>query len=224
MTQLAERASFNDSRTVARRPGGRSARIRRAVFDATLVFLAADGYHALSIEAVAAAAGVNKTTVYRNWPTKATLVRAAAEDRSAALITTETSGDPERDLVAFLTSVAANVTSPLGHALVLATLNQANDTQVREARADFWLHRFQAASELVRSAAGEATNPDSIIERLIAPVFLRAFITGAPIDEAFIRETVRAALASSGNTQGGSKQTRRSPRRRSSGKDLGGKR
>ena len=184
---------------VARRPGGRSARVRKAVFDSTLALLAANGYHSLTIEAVAAAAGVNKTTVYRNWPTKAALLRAAAEDRSEATIATGTTGDPRRDLVAFLTSVADNITSPIGQALLIATLNEADDPQVRQERAEFWKHRFRAAGDLIRSAtndrhAGDELDVDSVIEQLIAPVFLRALITGSPIDRDFVQKTVDAAV------------------------------
>jgi AcrR family transcriptional regulator len=182
---------------VAKRPGGRSARIRRAVFDATLNLLAGEGSQSLTIDAIAAAAGVNKTTIYRNWPTKTALILAAAQERSQARITTRSTGDPERDLVAFLKSVADNITSPLGRALVIATLNAEDDPDVRQARDEFWRQRFQAAGDLVRAATKEgpgASDANIFIERLIGPLFLRVFITGAPIDDTFIRNTVRSAL------------------------------
>ena len=50
--------------------------IRRALA-ATLRELARVGYAALRFEEVAGRAGVNKTTVYRRWPDKQALVRAA---------------------------------------------------------------------------------------------------------------------------------------------------
>jgi AcrR family transcriptional regulator len=183
---------------VAKRPGGRSARIRRAVFDATLNFLAGGGSQSLTIDAIAAAAGVNKTTIYRNWPTKTALILAAAQDRSEALITIKSTGDPERDLVVFLKSVADNITSPLGRALVIATLNAEDDPDVRKSRDEFWRERFQATGDLVRAATkdadGSVSDVNIFIERLIGPLFLRVFITGAPVDDAFIRNTVRSAL------------------------------
>jgi len=187
---------------VVKRPGGRNGRVRRAVFDATLDVLAGSGYSSLTIDSVAAAAGVNKTTIYRNWPTKAALILAAAEDRSEALITTKSTGDPKRDLVAFLTSVAENITSPLGRALVISTLNEADDPDVRRARDTFWQHRFEAASDLIRAATksgrfSSGLDVDFFIERLIGPLYLRVFITGAPVDRRFIRDTVAAALRAS---------------------------
>lgn len=60
-----------------RRTGGRSARVVNDVLDAALDVLARAGYAAMTFDAVAARAGVSKTTVYRRWPTKPDLVRAA---------------------------------------------------------------------------------------------------------------------------------------------------
>jgi len=59
----------------ARRPGRpRERRADRAIVGATLEIFADEGYHALTIEAVAARAGVGKTTIYRRWPGKKELV------------------------------------------------------------------------------------------------------------------------------------------------------
>lgn len=49
----------------------------KEVLEATVQLLSAVGYAALRVEDVAARAGVNKTTVYRRYPTKQDLVRAA---------------------------------------------------------------------------------------------------------------------------------------------------
>lgn len=61
--------------TAARGPGRpRSASIDAAIVGAALQVLADEGYHALSIEGVAALAGVGKATVYRRWASKRELV------------------------------------------------------------------------------------------------------------------------------------------------------
>jgi AcrR family transcriptional regulator len=51
----------------------------RAILGATFRLLVAGGYGNLTIEAVAAAAGVAKTTIYRRYPTKRDLVVAALQ-------------------------------------------------------------------------------------------------------------------------------------------------
>ncbi|RAY13182.1 TetR family transcriptional regulator [Actinomadura craniellae] len=62
-----------------RAPGRpRSERAERAILAATLDLLAeAAGVAAVSIEAVAARAGVGKTTIYRRWPNKEELIVSA---------------------------------------------------------------------------------------------------------------------------------------------------
>lgn len=56
-----------------RRPGRkRSAAAQYAIFEATLAMLRTTGFY-MTMEGVAAQAGVAKATVYRWWPTKAQL-------------------------------------------------------------------------------------------------------------------------------------------------------
>ena len=62
----------------ARGPGRpRSEKADEAILGATITLLAEHGVYGLSIEAVAAEAGVGKTTIYRRWQTKEDLVLAA---------------------------------------------------------------------------------------------------------------------------------------------------
>lgn len=55
------------------------------VLDATLDELGRTGYEALTLERVATRAGVNRTTIFRRWPNKAELVRAAMERSTRAI-------------------------------------------------------------------------------------------------------------------------------------------
>jgi len=59
--------------------GGRSEQVVRRVIDAAITELAQSGYASFSMESVASRAAVNKTTIYRRWPTRAALVRAVVE-------------------------------------------------------------------------------------------------------------------------------------------------
>ena len=59
-------------------PGAAARGVRSAILAATLDVLVDTGYEGMSIDLVAARAGVHKTTVYRRWPTKSALVAAAA--------------------------------------------------------------------------------------------------------------------------------------------------
>ncbi|WP_241965595.1 TetR/AcrR family transcriptional regulator [Streptomyces sp. MH60] len=62
-----DQADSGSLATPERRPGGRSARIRAQVLDAVRAELAEAGHEGLTVEGVAARAGVHRTTVYRRW-------------------------------------------------------------------------------------------------------------------------------------------------------------
>src|SRR5882724_1483300 len=62
-------------KTRAGRP--RSVESRRAILQAALTILQTSGYRALTIEGVAAKAGVSKQTIYRWWPSAAYIVLEA---------------------------------------------------------------------------------------------------------------------------------------------------
>ncbi|MGV9879987.1 TetR/AcrR family transcriptional regulator [Streptomyces sp. NPDC003006] len=90
----------------------RSERSRRAIYDAALALVGEVGYAKLTIEAIAARAGVGKQTIYRWWPSKGAVLldafldlgeqaaEAANEQAGEGVTQTEitNSGDLEADL------------------------------------------------------------------------------------------------------------------------------
>src|SRR6266511_5046821 len=87
------------SPTPARRPGGRSARVRSDAIAATLAELAERGYAALSLESIARRAGVHKTTLYRRWGTREELVLEAMLARAGEHISVPDTGSLRGDLL-----------------------------------------------------------------------------------------------------------------------------
>ncbi|MFE6934825.1 TetR/AcrR family transcriptional regulator [Streptomyces sp. NPDC057699] len=81
----------------------REERVTRAVLDAVVALVAESGMNALTMDAVAARAGVSKPAMYRRWPTKQDLVIAAAESRIGPLSVPAT-GDFRAELRAVLTA------------------------------------------------------------------------------------------------------------------------
>jgi AcrR family transcriptional regulator len=82
--------------------GGRSERVVSEILEAAVAELAESGFRAFRMDRVSAAAGVNKTSIYRRWPTRALLVSAAVEHmrKFAHDIPLPDTGSIERDLVA----------------------------------------------------------------------------------------------------------------------------
>src|SRR5258706_7382434 len=81
--------------------GGRSDRVVRRVLDAAIVELARSGYAGFRMDEVVSGAAVNKTTIYRRWPSRAALVTALVERMRKPLRenTLPNTGQLERDLV-----------------------------------------------------------------------------------------------------------------------------
>ncbi len=91
----------------------------RSVMEATLEELGRVGYGALRIEDVASRAKVNKTTVYRRWPTKEDLVRAAL--LSATGITefrAPNTGSLRGDMIAMAQTIVERTCSTEGQGLM----------------------------------------------------------------------------------------------------------
>ena len=81
--------------------GGRSELVVRRVLDAAIVELARSGYAGFRMDAVASMAAVNKTTIYRRWPSRAALVAAVVDRMRTPLRESPLpdTGQLERDLV-----------------------------------------------------------------------------------------------------------------------------
>ncbi|BFU43840.1 TetR/AcrR family transcriptional regulator [Krasilnikovia sp. MM14-A1004] len=87
---------------VERRPGRpREERVTGAVLSAVLELVTEQGMAAVTMDAVAARAGVSKPAIYRRWPGKHDLVIAAAENRIGEL-TVPDMGDFRAELRAVL--------------------------------------------------------------------------------------------------------------------------
>lgn len=88
---------------VLKTPGRpRDARVSQAICDAALRQVVEIGYRRLSMESVAAEAGVSRATVYRRFKDKADLVTAAIAQQIATTPSAAPSTDPRADLERFL--------------------------------------------------------------------------------------------------------------------------
>src|SRR5215468_426884 len=95
------------------RRGGRSARVRSAVLDATLALLR-EGGDAFGIPQIAARAGVHETSIYRRWGSREALIVDAVRSHIGEEIPVPDTGTLRGDLSAFLASIIAFLSSPLG--------------------------------------------------------------------------------------------------------------
>lgn len=175
--------------------GGRSARVVAAVRAATLELLDEVGFENLQLSAVAERADVNRTTVYRRWPTRTELVADLLASFTAEHVPAPDTGSLATDLQELLGSVAAALESRAIRSVLRSAHDAAEgDERVREAQAAFWEQRFRLSGVVVERAVARGelpagTNPRDVLEAAAGPVYFRILCTSDAADAAFLAAT-----------------------------------
>ncbi|MDH6286095.1 TetR/AcrR family transcriptional regulator [Rhodococcus opacus] len=165
-----------------RRPGGRSARVRRAVLDAALDALHEHGMEGLAVADVASRAGVHETSIYRRWGTRENLMIEALLEEAEEWGQVPDTGSLRDDLIAYAGRLVTYLTSPVGSAFDRALAASGDDPAATEARNRYWEARFARSSEIVKRAIGRGELPETTdvrlaIEMLVAPIHFKVLLT-----------------------------------------------
>lgn len=161
----------------------------RRVHTAVLTLAQQRGVEALTMEGIAAAAGVGKQTLYRSWPSLHAVVfdALAAESVSAG-------GDTEFSVVEMLEAAGAEISTEPRNTLLrtLAAAVQSDETVARE------FHRRLLAPQTAQIqrfvAAAGADDPVQTAELLLAPIVYRWFLRLPPMTGAEVRAHVHRVL------------------------------
>ena len=183
-----------------RRPGGRTAHNRLAVFNATFALLAERDYANLSVEAIALRAGVHKTTVYRRWRSLDRLVADAFMATAETLIDVKDSGDIDRDARALARDVVRALRRPEVAAAVRAVLASAPVDARQHISHQYWASRLvhvgpMFARAIERGQLPHGTDPALLVEAIAAPLYFRLLVSMEPIARTDAERAAEAALA-----------------------------
>jgi AcrR family transcriptional regulator len=197
-------------------PGGRSrvpsgaAVMQQSVTEALTKAFFAEwarvGYGALSLEAVAARAGVGKAALYRRWPSKLAMAKDRLETIGIELAVTPDTGSLEGDIRAILGSVRRILRHPLVRRILpdLHAEMLRNPDLAHAIRGRLQTERRQRAELIVRRAIkrGEIRpdiDLDLVNDALGGLVYWRMIVTDGRADRAymdrlaaFIRAAIRA--------------------------------
>ncbi|MFF5446333.1 TetR/AcrR family transcriptional regulator [Streptomyces sp. NPDC012888] len=187
--------------TVRRRTGGRSARVRAQVLAAVGEVLLAGGYDALTVDAVAARAGVHRTTVYRRWRDVggllADVLDAAADDAWGPPDTGSLVGDLtalNQEVYDALADSGPNLTT----ALIAASFRSAD---AAAALSRFWEDRYARCAVVADRAGQRGELPGPVDARALliaatAPLYHELLLLRAAPDPDLPRRAAGAAAAS----------------------------
>jgi AcrR family transcriptional regulator len=177
--------------TKGRSPHRRDENARLAVLHAADDLLVERGFGGVTIEGIAARAGVAKQTIYRWWPSKVdVLLDTLVDDASRELAVPDT-GSAVDDTRRYLRTLAHFLTDEPAGKVLLALIGEAqHDAETARVFHQRYLdpQRQQEREMLKRGiAAGqlpEALDVDAALDALCGPVVYRA-LTGAPIPQSF---------------------------------------
>ncbi|MEV4169461.1 TetR/AcrR family transcriptional regulator [Nonomuraea sp. NPDC049709] len=183
------------------RPGGRTARVRAAVLEATQDELVEHGFHGLTMDQVAARAGVGKTTVYRRWGSRAGLVADLMTELANQSTPYADTGGIEGDLRANAFSVLEALNDGrLGSTFQAVIAAATSDEQAAQALRAFYLRRIEEWANVVdlavkRGELPEGTDGGEVIRAISAPLYYRLVVTREPVTREAAERSVARTLA-----------------------------
>lgn len=182
----------------------RSESVGEAIRLAAREILAGQGYDALTFEAVAARAGVAKSTVYRRYPDRIALV-VDVGNAIADLQLDRDTGSLRRDLIVALVHTSVVFADGLTAAMLAAIVGQmAHDPALAEAmRGTVMSRRIAVMEQIFRRAIDRGEVPADIdwwlhSQRLVGPLLMRTLLTRETIDATLVERLVDLELKSIG--------------------------
>jgi len=179
----------------------RSARAENAVLEAAADLLLDQGLAAVSMDAIAARAGVSKATIYRWWPTKESLALDALFHDWAGVPAVDDTGSLRGDLLKLLRPwVRLAAARPYGRVIgALITEAQTDPEFAREYRGRFVKPRRDQGRAIFRRAIERGEIPDSTkievaLDLLYGSIYHRLLHGHAPLNDRFVRDVIDTAL------------------------------
>ena len=178
----------------------RDPRTRAAILAAARALLERGGLTAVTIEAIAAKAGVSRPTIYRYWPNAPAVAMAAFLEASAEPGAGKTSRSPLAALRAQLHAVADAFAAPAGRSVAAMVAAAQSETELAKAFRNEFIARNRDAARLMleRCVAERLVVPPADIELALdlvfGPLFYRLLMGHAPITRGFVDQLLDAVV------------------------------
>ena len=146
------------------------------------------GYGAFTIESVAARAGVAKSTIYRHWPDKVSLIGDAFEAAHEHAVPSLDGLTARDSLQRLLSHVAEIVMDSVFSSCIPALVEGAErDPRLREFRHRYSVQRRQPLAGLIARGVTDGefragVDPELAAQALLGPIFYQRLMTSEPFD------------------------------------------
>jgi AcrR family transcriptional regulator len=180
---------------------GRSEEARQAVLEAADNLLAEVGFAGVTIEGIAARAGVGKQTIYRWWQSKTDVLMDAFLEDAIEYLVPQDSGDLSKDLRNHLSHLAKFLTQSDAGSVFRALAGQAQHDikMANRFRKDYLgrqrdIDRVPILRAIERGELAADTDVELTVDQLVGPIYYRVLVTGESVDHKFTNGLVTAFL------------------------------
>jgi len=158
------------------------------------------GLTAVTIEAIAARAGVSRPTIYRYWPNAPAVAMAAFLEASGAPAAGKTSRSTRAALRAQLHALADAFSAPSGRSVAAMVAAAQSETELAKAFRNEFIARNRDAARLllerciVEELVVAPADIDLALDLIFGPLFYRLLMGHAPITRSFVDKLLDAVI------------------------------
>lgn len=178
----------------------RSAECDRAIIEAALAEYAERGFDGLSVDAVAARAGVGKATIYRRYPSKSEMVIAAAYEVAEELAPKVEVGSLRDDLVAGCVKLGRLMNHEvLGRVMRQIVADAPRHPDLAAMHESFVKARRRGMFAVLqrgidRGEIGPDVDFEAAADLIVGPLFYRHMVSRMPVDDTYVEAIVDSFL------------------------------
>ena len=184
--------------------------IVQAVLQATLAELMATGYRALRIEDVATRAGVNKTTIYRRWPTKAELAREAIGTIADRFPPLPDTGALRTDLLGLVHFGLQTMRNLEGEGIIRLLMEETEDEELSAIAESIRRRKEESLADVIRRAMERGELPDDVDP---GTLHFEVFVRRCDPSQEFAERLVDFVIAGARHSGEGRAPQKKAPRR-----------
>lgn len=186
----AKDEEYFDETCEAKAPGRpRCPLTHQNILQATRELVDEIGFANLTIEGIALRAGVGKTTIYRRWPNKSSIVLDAFFEDKPATCSFADTGNVRQDIRRQLRKLVKELSGPTGCKVATLMANGQFDKEMAAAFRARWIERHRnEALALIRQGmeTGEIrkeADPEIMVDALYGPIYFRLLAGHAPLNQ-----------------------------------------
>ena len=183
---------MDNTDTINRRPGGRSARVQQAVYNAVRTLQQQCDKTDLSIPAIATLAGVTPSTIYRRWGNLNQLLADVAVEKLLPEMHLPDSGSLRTDLQQWLELYVEEMSSEPGQQMLRDILAGGPDNPCR--CSDFTRRTLDTLCAQARQRGEPAPPVERLINHVLAPVLYRLLFQRQNVSTAFALQLLEEEL------------------------------